>query len=68
MNKYIYDGPVMEFNQIICKKWSGETYAVSEKKARCNLAFQFKQEFGRMPGTKISLPGEMIKINMEGWV
>lgn len=67
MNKYFYEGPVMEFDRIITEKWRGETYAVSERKARSNLAYQFKQKHGRMPSSKISIPGEIIKINMEGW-
>lgn len=67
MDKYIYDGPVMAFNQVVTDKWYGETMAVSERKARTNLIFQFKQQHGKMPGAKISLPGEIIKIGMEGW-
>lgn len=67
MNKYIYDGPVKEFERIITKRWKGETYAVSERKARSNLAYQFKREHGKMPGSRVSLPGEIIKIEMEGW-
>ena len=68
MNRYIYDGPVKEFERIVSEKWKGETYAVSERKARSNLAYQFKKEYGRTPNTKISLPGDIIKIEMEGWV
>ena len=57
----------MEFDRIIARDWTGETMAVSEKKARCNLAFQFKLESGRAPRSKISLPGEIYMIEMEGW-
>lgn len=67
MNKYIYEGPVMEFDRVVTKKWIGETMAVSEKKARNNLTYQYKKEFGKMPGTKVSLPGEIMMIEMEGW-
>lgn len=42
MQLYFYDGPVLEFNRIIADHWSGSTRAESEKKARCNLAYQFK--------------------------
>lgn len=64
MNKeqYRYDGPVMEFDRCIANHWTGETYAVSEAKARNNLTFRFKKESGRSPQTKISLPGKIYKV------
>lgn len=62
MEQYMYDGPVMEFNRCIANRWTGETYAVSEAKARSNLAYRFKKESGRIPQTKISLPGKIIKV------
>lgn len=62
MNQYIYDGPVMEFNSCIANRWQGITYAVSEKKARSNLAYQFKKKNNRVPGSKISLPGEIVSV------
>lgn len=65
MTLYSYDGPVLEFDKIIANHWCGETYAVSESKARTNLAFQFKKETGRVPRTKITLPG---KITVKGVV
>lgn len=43
MNQYMYDGPVMNFGTCISDRWHGTTYAVSEKKARSNLAYQFKK-------------------------
>lgn len=61
MTLYSYDGPVMEFDKIISNHWRGQTYAVSEAKARTNLAYQFKKETGRVPRTKITLPGKVIK-------
>ena len=39
MNLYSYDGPVMEFDRCIANHWQGQTYAVSEAKARTNLAY-----------------------------
>lgn len=60
MRLYSYNGPVLEFNKIIANSWQGQTYAVSEAKARTNLAYQFKQETGRVPRTKITLPGKII--------
>lgn len=59
MPKYIYDGPVMEFNTCIADHWKGETIAPTEKKARSNLIFQFKKNNQRIPGSKISLPGNL---------
>lgn len=60
MNKYIYDGPVKEFDRIVTEHWKASTYAVSEKKARSNLAFQYKRENGLLPRTMISLPGKIV--------
>lgn len=59
MNKYIYDGPVMKFNRCIMDHWEGETVAPSETKAKSNLAYQFKRQNNRLPGTKITLPGSL---------
>lgn len=59
MNTYTYNGPVLEFERIIAEHWKGTTIAISEKKAKSNLAFQFKQANGKTPGTKISLPGKL---------
>lgn len=58
---YSYDGPVMEFNRCIANRWKGSTYAVSEKQARNNLAYQFKMETGRVARTVITLPGKIIE-------
>lgn len=65
MTLYSYDGPVLEFEKIVDNCWHGQTYAVSEKKARTNLAYQFKRDTGRVPRTKITLPGK-IKIQGDG--
>lgn len=61
MNLYFYSGPVLEFEKIVADHWESKTYAVSETKARSNLAFQFKKETGRVPKTKITLPGKIKK-------
>lgn len=60
MTLYSYDGPVMEFDRCIAHRWQGQTYAVSEAKARTNLAFQFKRDTGRVPRTRITLPGKIV--------
>ena len=62
MNKYIYSGPVMEFDKLVDNNWYGETMAESEKKARSNLAYQFKKENDRIARSKITLPGKIIVI------
>lgn len=63
MHKYIYDGPVMEFNTCIADHWKGETVASSAAKAKSNLIFQFKKNNHRIAGTKISLPGKLIMVD-----
>lgn len=60
MTLYTYDGPVFEFERIVANQWHAQTYAVSEAKARTNLAYQFKRDTGRVPRTKITLPGKII--------
>lgn len=62
MNKYAYNGPVLMFGRWICN-WKGETMAVSESKARSNLAYQFKQQNRRIAGTSITLPGKIILVD-----
>ena len=60
MTLYSYEGPVLEFDKIVAGCWKAQTHAVSEAKARTNMAFQFKRETGRVPRTKITLPGKII--------
>lgn len=61
-HKYIYDGPVLEFDRIVAEHWKGETMAPSEKKARNNLAFQFKKQHNKVARSKITLPGKVEEI------
>ncbi len=60
MTKYSYEGPVISFERCITNNWSSTTYAISEKKARSNLAFQYKKTNNMCAGTKIALPGKLI--------
>lgn len=60
MALYSYDGPVLEFDKIVANRWSGRTYAPTEARARNNLSFQFKKETGRVPRSKITLPGNIV--------
>ncbi len=62
MNRYAYDGPVMEFERCVANRWQSSTYAISEKKARSNLVYQFKKQNNRLPNTKITLPGKLIAV------
>ena len=59
MNQYNYDGPVMEFDLCIENHWKASTWAASEKKARCNLAYRYKKQHGKSADTKITLPGKL---------
>lgn len=65
MNLYTYCGPVLEFNRIIANRWQGQTYAATEAKARSNLAYQFKRDNGRVPRSKITLPGKIVVEGVE---
>lgn len=57
--KYLYEGPVLEFDRVIANNWRATTFAPSERKARSNLAYQFKKQFGKDPATKITLAGDI---------
>ncbi len=60
MKEYTYNGPVMEFGRCVAQNWYGSTLAQSEKKARNNLAYQFRQQNNKVPNTKITLPGKLV--------
>lgn len=62
MKLYVYNGPVYEFDRLLIDRWKASTRAVSEKKARCNLAYQFKMQYDRVPRSKITVPGKLIII------
>ena len=65
MKLYSYDGPVLEFDRIIANHWKASTRAESEKKARSNLAYQYKKQTGKMPRSKITVPGKLIIVEGE---
>lgn len=65
MNRYYYDGPVMEFERCIANHYRASTCAVSESKAKQNLAYRFKKETNRLPTAKITLPGKIIMVESE---
>ena len=59
--KYIYDGCVLLFDNIITTNWHGETMAPTEAKAISNLMFQFKKQNRLAPSAKVSLNASDIK-------
>lgn len=62
MAQYSYEGPVMSFDRCVANRWKASTTAVSEKKARSNLAHQYKREFGLTANAKITLPGKIVLV------
>lgn len=62
MTEYKYAGPVMEFDRVIERCWKASTYAPTEKKARSNLAFQYKRDTKRAVTAKITLPGKLVVV------
>lgn len=62
MSQYSYEGPVMEFDICIVNNWKGYTYAPSARKAKSNLAYQFKKKNNRLPNARISLPGKLVEM------
>lgn len=65
MKRYLYSGPVMEFERIITNKWEASTVAQSPSKARSNLTFRFKKEHNKATNSKISLPGKLVVVEEE---
>lgn len=63
MTLYSYEGPVMEFERIVANRWKASTYAVSENKARSNLAYRYKKENNKVAATRITLPGKIVAVN-----
>ena len=60
MRLYSYDGPVLEFNRIVANHWQASTRAETERRARSNLAYQFKQQYGKALRSNVTLPGKLI--------
>ena len=59
MYKYVYDGPVMRFDDCINYRWHAETCAVSVEKARSNMTYKYKMEHGYSPDSAIRLTGRI---------
>lgn len=56
-NLYQYRGGVLHFDTLVARDWRSQTYAVSEKQAAINLAFQFKKAMGMSVNTVVKLTG-----------
>lgn len=59
---FLYEGPVLEFDNCIERHWITSTYAVSEKKALNNLSYRYKKEHGKTANSKIKLPGKLTAV------
>jgi hypothetical protein len=64
----LYNGPVLEFNTCVANYWKASTYAPSESKAKSNLAYRFKKDNNKVPNTRITLPGKIVKETADGRV
>ena len=62
MKQYLYEGPVLEFNNCVTNRWKASTYAPSESKARSNLTYRFKKEHNKLPNVRITLPGRIVLV------
>jgi hypothetical protein len=49
----------MIFETCVCNHWKGETCAVSESKAKSNLAYQYKKNNNLVASAKVNLPGKV---------
>lgn len=65
-HKYIYKGPVMSFGRCVSNCWEGATIAESESRARSNLAYQYKKQHGLCASAKVTLPGKLEVVHLEG--
>lgn len=63
MKRYYYCGPIMVFDSCVASNWKGETFAVSEDKARSNLTYQAKRYCNKSAGSRVTLPGEIVTIS-----
>ena len=63
MNKYSYNGPVRVNGNLVADHWKGETMAVSENKARNNLAYQYKKSHNLIASVKVTLSGNITIIS-----
>ena len=60
--RYIYRGPVMGFDRLLCSVFEAETVASSEKEAKRNLEYQFKKKANLSPTSFITLSGKIVRL------
>lgn len=60
--KYYFKGAVFLFDRLISNNWTGETTAISEKKALSNLLFRAKSQMGFLPSAKLTLDGKLMEV------
>jgi hypothetical protein len=67
MLNYKYDGPVLNtpYTGVINNRWVASTCAISEEKAKSNLAYQYKKKYGLVANTKIYLPNSLMEVQYE---
>lgn len=63
MPRYLYDGPVLEFERLLTDRWRAETFAPTKRKAISNLQYQFNKNNNRLPNSKITLPGNLLMVS-----
>ena len=64
-NHYFYEGPVYIFGSMVKENWVAETYATSEKKAKCNFEYQYKRLHGYTSNAAIRVDPKLIGIAYE---
>lgn len=64
---YIYEGPVMQFNNVIQDLWIRGTQAISGKRALANLQFTYKKRKKLSSNVKIILDEKYLRIE-EGYL
>lgn len=57
--RWVYEGPVKSFDDVVSSRWKAETWATTEAKARSNLVYQYKRDHGLSASTKITLTGKI---------
>ena len=62
MKYFKYCGPVTSFGIPIALKWKCSTWAVSKKKARSNMAYQFNIDYKRSITNRVGLPGKIVEV------
>lgn len=59
--RWAYSGPVVIFNKSV-GNWSGETIAISKKKAESNLKYQCKRDMNLVSSTKVAFFNEVQEV------